>query len=202
MPLRPGYTEDEAPYKLTLSELVGWVGFDCYYVPPNDGSPEYAEKLHLAVKDVLDALRYGKLAANAFVCVLNHSYWENVQAKDFLGIAAYHFHDEFQGTDHYWEIFVRTDDVHRIWPPNSVAPEPVNSVPPELVTATEETFVAWATAEYEKHGLWPPTDAEKTGQRQGWRRWAAANGVERETVWAWVESHGFKNPVGRRKSGK
>ncbi len=68
--------------------------------------------------------------------------------------------------------------------------------------ATEADFLEWATAEKENHGLWPPTDPEKTGQRQAWRQWAVDNGVDRKTVSAWVNSHGFKNPIGRQKSGK
>ena len=81
-------------------------------------------------------------------------------------------------------------------------PRSAPSIPPIPAQSTEADFIAWATAEKKKHGLWPPTGAEKTGQRQGWRRWAVDNGVDRKTVSAWVESHGFANPIGRQKSGK
>jgi hypothetical protein len=82
-------------------------------------------------------------------------------------------------------------------------PRSAPSIPPIPAQSTEADFVAWATAEREKHGLWPPTDAEKTGQRQGWRQWAVDNGVDRKTVAAWVKTHGFNNPKGHpRKSGK
>ena len=77
----------------------------------------------------------------------------------------------------------------------------LNAAPAQTRPAqsTEADFVAWARAEKEKHGLWPPTDGDKTGRRQGWKEWATANSVNRNIVKGWVAVHGFRNQPGAPK---
>ena len=94
----------------------------------------------------------------------------------------------------YRDISIWHEDLERCWPAISII-----TLIPEV--ATETGFIAWAKAEKEKHGRWPPTDTDKIG-RQGWRQWASTNGGDREIVGAWVKSHGFNNPKGAPKTGK
>ena len=210
MPLRPDYTVGGSPEKLALYELVGWVGFNSYYLPKDDGSINYTRNLNLALKDITDALQDGVLVAKGSIGIhhlsccrslikdgdIPKAWWAGILPNDILDIKIQRSSQNIDVLEYAREIHVLTADVHKVWPPV----QSNNSIPPVPELAPEMAFVIWATAEKKEHGHWPPTDTEKTGQRLGWRQWASTNGVDRDTVKGWVESYGFSNQVGRPKS--
>ena len=91
----------------------------------------------------------------------------------------------------YFFVEVDFKELVALFPPElDAAPAQTRPAP-----AQESEFVAWARAEKEKHGRWPPTRKAKHGQI-GCREWAAEQGIAREAVEGWAKDHGFVNERG------